>query len=284
MTTKSDPRIVAIEAEGRLAEGKDSLALHMQRIATLAKEGHSEEFVDELLDYHRAATRLFNEFDQSIPNARLFGAHQNEDWRRNQADTCRGLLEHILTHFSHLRTLWSTFGIETDLPRPSSGAYSQIQSLVRLYYPDVASELAKQFHKADLPTIGFEVPAVPLASFRMSPESIEGSGLASRDVSEIVRHTSSIRVGDRKASGALSRSGMAQSIAALQGETGSSSFSKRMMDEIHRSPIRLAVGLAVAVLGGLLTVWLFSEPNTKTVPGASPDPGSTTSPGPSIQP
>lgn len=280
MTDAQNYRHIAVEADRRLAEGKEALTKQAQQLNTVSAAGDPKVVEDVLLAYHAAATRLFNDYDSAIPNAQLFGAHEVEDWRRNQADTCLGLLEFILNHYATVRTYWDLLKLDTRPPLPSSGAYSQIQNMVRQYYPESASTLRSKFLDAELPTVGFEAPARSLASFRVTPGLVEASGFNSPDASEALQRVSSVHVDRGRASGALAEEGTARTVSALrEGPGAKSSLTERLRDEIERAPIRFAIAVISALVAASLLAW-WGIDKSSAPPAESPNPSPSEAPQP----
>jgi len=159
----NEQAVVEIEAQIRAHHA----AYGAQLIAFLGVVGSpesNEEKQKKFFELVRRATDFANTCEQSVGDTSLLGAHKNEAWAQNKAETSLAALEIILETHQTLLEVAPKVGLSPDIVRPSPGAYASLQRHVSLFFPERSIELRRKFEAANLPVAGFEVAETELAS------------------------------------------------------------------------------------------------------------------------
>jgi hypothetical protein len=144
------------EATNRI---EDLKSLYMAKLHSLASG--SAPLTRELLQQcQESGGQYFAFVENFVGNSGLLGAHVNGMWATGFAETCESVLESYVLHIKLLRVQSKNLGITLAEPSPSSNA--NMQRMVREYLPSSAWKKLKQnFTENNLPTVGFDMAAVP---------------------------------------------------------------------------------------------------------------------------
>ena len=110
-------------------------------------------------ELHEKATAAFNSVETCITKSDLLGANQGDLWAQDIARTAVDTLEHVAYRYQRLWENADRLGLSR--PMPGRNAFYATQSSAKVYLPDEAAVLEKQFEKIGLPTAGFKRPGQP---------------------------------------------------------------------------------------------------------------------------
>ncbi len=108
-----------------------------------------------LLELLGHATDFFNLCEQSVGDTSLLGAHRNEAWVQNKAETSLNVLSTILDAHQTFAAVGPVLGLPAEALAPSETAYASLQRLVSMFFPERVDDLRSKFVATGVPTTGF---------------------------------------------------------------------------------------------------------------------------------
>ncbi|ATB41261.1 hypothetical protein CYFUS_006726 [Cystobacter fuscus] len=221
MNTTNEQAALQAEKEIQLAHHRhhDELRAFIQ----FNGEDHPvEKKQQRFLDLHRNAIAFFNLGEQSVADSSLLGAHRDEWWAKNKAETSMAVLNAVLNFYASFREMTAALQLPPETMEPASTAFASMQRIVKLHYPEKATELREMFAAAGLPTMGFDAPLPPRATQGAAIKFKDGEvehveGLTSSDAASFLKGRSRVVSGETSVTGAYSGDQVVQVVGAAKG-------------------------------------------------------------------
>lgn len=115
--------------------------------------------VAQLIECQRLGNAFFNSWELFVANSDLLGAHRIGNWITNFAESCHSILKSYLIHIATLRQ--HAHYLPQVKVEPDEHAMASMQRMVKAYCAsDKSRDLKQAFTDANLPTVGFTMPAI----------------------------------------------------------------------------------------------------------------------------
>lgn len=147
---------MALEIEGKLrAQHVELRGKLVEFLSVFGSSATTETKRTAFFELVGRATDFFNECEQSVADTSLLGAHRNEAWVQNKAETSLAVLATILDTHTTLNAVIPVLELPHEVGRPSEMAYAGLQRLVSMFFPDRVDGLRASYLAAQLPVTGF---------------------------------------------------------------------------------------------------------------------------------
>ncbi|WP_337153708.1 hypothetical protein [Pseudomonas protegens] len=115
--------------------------------------------VAQLVECQRLGNAFYNSWELFVANSDLLGAHRVGNWITTFAESCHSILKSYLIHIATLRR-HAQYLTQVQV-EPDEHAMASMQRMVKAYCtPDKSQDLQQAFTDANLPTVGFIMPAI----------------------------------------------------------------------------------------------------------------------------
>lgn len=142
-----------------IVEQEKSQKLKEEFNAKFIEFNNSDQCIEKFQGLYNSAVNYFNSTENFVANSDLLGAHYNDNWVVNLAETCLSILESISIFYEFLDKKSksdSEFNDIIQLYRVSPTAYSSMQKIVKHYLPDYVPAIKSKFEEYNLPVHGFQ--------------------------------------------------------------------------------------------------------------------------------
>ncbi|VBB05587.1 Hypothetical protein LUCI_0797 [Lucifera butyrica] len=136
--------------ENEIQNQKTLLMQELRPIINNLMENQTIENPQEVLNVaHAQAVKLFTIMERSLDECTI----DNQDLITRKIEDCINYCETILYHWKMITAFCSSFNLQQ--PKPSTNAYSTIQSVIKASNSRKAKEIEESFQSLGLPTYGF---------------------------------------------------------------------------------------------------------------------------------